>query len=153
MIARRFFILLFAAALAVLAAPRSIAAQQPAADPATEATVKRLASELRCPVCQGVSIEDSPTELANEMKSVIRGQLQEGKTPEQVKAYFVERYGEWILLQPKASGFNLIVYVLPLIMLLVGAGFVYRTVKRWSAVDPSELPLATAGGAGGGTEE
>jgi cytochrome c-type biogenesis protein CcmH len=141
MIARRLLLALVLALLAVLAAPAALNADPAARDPEVEAQVKRLASELRCPVCQGVSIDGSPTELANEMKDVIRQQLLQGDSPEEVKEYFVARYGEWILLQPKATGFNLTLYILPMVMLLVGMGFVVRTVRRWSAPDADELAL------------
>jgi len=100
-------------------------------NPEREEMVRRLASELRCPVCQGLSVQDSPTELSQQMKAVIRGQLEQGKTPDEVRAYFVSRYGEWILLKPEASGFNLVIYLLPLAMLLAGGVWVALTVRRW----------------------
>lgn len=94
--------------------------------------VKEVSSELRCVVCQGLSIQDSPSTLAQEMRSVVREQLAAGRTPEQVKAYFVERYGEWVLLRPKASGVNLIVYLLPIAMILGGAAFVFTKARSWT---------------------
>lgn len=103
-----------------------------AADTALEARVRELASGLRCPVCQGLSIEDSPTELAVEMKNIIREQLAAGRFPEEVRQYFVERYGEWVLLQPRASGFNLVVYVLPWVALLAGGAVIVVGVRRWT---------------------
>jgi cytochrome c-type biogenesis protein CcmH len=93
---------------------------------------RETASQLRCPVCQGESIEASPSELAVELKGVVREQLAAGRTPEEVKAFFVERYGEWILLQPKATGFNWLVYILPPVLLLAGGGFVYLLLRRWT---------------------
>ena len=104
--------------------------------------VRAVAAELRCPVCQGLSLADSPSELSQEMKDVIRAQLAEGKSPEEVKAYFVSKYGEWILMEPKAEGFNLAVYVLPVLALLGGGAFVFFTARRWVRV----------GGAGSPTE-
>lgn len=102
-------------------------------DPVLEEKTRKVASELRCPVCQGNSIQDSPSELAQEMKGVVRDQLASGKTPEQVKQYFIDKYGEWILLEPKASGFNLVVYLLPLVMVGVGGAVIWRAVKKWTA--------------------
>ena len=104
-----------------------------ASDSALEAMTTVLASELRCPVCQGNSIQDSPSELAQQMRDLIRDQLRSGKTPDEVRAYFVDKYGEWILLSPKAEGLNLIVYIVPLIAVLVGGLVVWRTVRRWTA--------------------
>ena len=102
-------------------------------DSALEAMTTALASELRCPVCQGNSIQDSPSELAQQMRDLIRDQLRSGSTPDEVRAYFVDKYGEWILLAPKAEGLNLIVYAIPFVALLVGGLVVWRTVRRWTA--------------------
>lgn len=102
-------------------------------DPVLEERTRQVAAELRCPVCQGNSIQDSPSELAQEMKGVVRDQLASGKSPEEVKAYFVAKYGEWILLEPKASGFNLVVYLLPLVMVLAGGFVIWRAVRKWTA--------------------
>jgi cytochrome c-type biogenesis protein CcmH len=108
-----------------------------AADSVLEAQTTALASELRCPVCQGNSIQDSPSELAQQMRDLIRDQLRSGKTPDQVRAYFVDKYGEWILLTPKATGFNLVVYIVPLLVILAGGAIVWRTVRRWT-VTPAD---------------
>ena len=102
-------------------------------DSALEAMTTALASELRCPVCQGNSIQDSPSELAQQMRSLIRDQLRSGKTPDEVRAYFVDKYGEWILLAPKAQGLNLIVYLVPFAALALGGFVVWRTVRRWTS--------------------
>jgi cytochrome c-type biogenesis protein CcmH len=117
--------------VALFAAPL---AQRPPTDSiaALEALTSEAAAGLRCPVCQGLSIEDSPTELALEMRAVVRDQLAAGRTPAEVRAYYVSKYGEWILLQPKAEGFNLMVYLLPIMSLLLGGGVVVLAVRRWT---------------------
>jgi cytochrome c-type biogenesis protein CcmH len=107
---------------------------------AIEAMTRTLAAELRCPVCQGLSIGDSPSELALEMRGVIRDQLVSGKTPAEVRKYFVDKYGEWILLTPEPEGLNLIVYVLPVLAILGGIALVWHVVKRWTARAEAELP-------------
>jgi cytochrome c-type biogenesis protein CcmH len=109
-------------------------------DSAVEARTTRLAAVLRCPVCQGLSIQDSPSELSQQMRALVKEQVALGKTDEEVKAYFVGRYGEWILLEPKATGFNLLVYLLPLVALIGGALVVRRVVKKWTT--PSS-PVST----------
>ena len=101
-------------------------------DSVLEAMTTVLASELRCPVCQGNSIQDSPSELALQMRDVIRDQLRAGKTPDEVRAYFVDKYGEWILLAPKAQGLNLIVYIVPFAAILLGGLVVWRTLRKWT---------------------
>ena len=129
--------------VATLALPGSASSQvdtgrtarriETAADSVLEAQTSALASELRCPVCQGNSIQDSPSELAQQMRDLIRDQLRAGKTPDEVRAYFVDKYGEWILLTPKATGFNLVVYLVPLLVILGGGAVVWRTVRRLTA--------------------
>ncbi len=117
----------------VLAPSNMVVAQQPTDSlAALEARTSAVAAQLRCPVCQGLSIEDSPTELALEMRAVIRDQLASGSSPAEVQAYFVSKYGEWILLQPKPEGFNLAVYALPIMALLLGGGAVGLAVRRWT---------------------
>lgn len=102
-----------------------------------EQRTSAVASELRCPVCQGLSIQDSPSELAQQMRAVVRDQLAAGRTPDEVKHYFVDKYGEWILLEPQAQGFNVLVYVLPVAAVLAGAAVVVIAVRRWSRPAPS----------------
>ena len=111
-----------------------------AADSLLEAQTTALASELRCPVCQGNSIQDSPSELALQMRDLIRDQLRAGKTPDEVRAYFVDKYGEWILLTPKATGFNLVVYLVPLLVILAGGAIVWRTVRRFTTTPADGTP-------------
>lgn len=91
-----------------------------------------IAAQLRCPVCQGLSLADSQSELSLQMRGVITEQLQAGKTDEQVIDYFVAKYGEWILLEPKARGFNLIAYFAPLLMLGAGIAVIYASVRKWT---------------------
>ncbi len=102
-----------------------------------EQRTSAVASTLRCPVCQGLSIQDSPSELAVQMRGVVRDQLAAGRTPDEVKQYFVEKYGEWILLEPEARGFNILVYILPVAAVLAGVAVVVVAVRRWSRPAPS----------------
>jgi cytochrome c-type biogenesis protein CcmH len=96
-----------------------------------EARVREVASQLRCPICQGLSVGDSPSELADEMRTLVREQLQQGKTSAEVLDYFAQRYGEWILLAPPKRGFNLVIWVLPFVLLPIGAAVVYLGARRW----------------------
>jgi cytochrome c-type biogenesis protein CcmH len=104
-------------------------------DSALEARTTAVASTLRCPVCQGESIQDSPSELAKQMRAVVRDRLRSGETPDQVKAYFVSRYGEWILLEPTMTGLNILLYVLPVVLVIGGLALVAFLVRRWTASD------------------
>ena len=89
-----------------------------------------LAAELRCPVCQNLSVADSPSEMANQMRDLIRERLTNGDSPDQVRAYFVSRYGEWILLAPKREGFNWVAWILPFAAILGGVGVIGVVVQR-----------------------
>ena len=124
------------AALAALAAFAPLAAaqqaQQAQSDSILEARTAALSAQLRCPVCQGLSIQDSPSELSQQMRAVVKDQLREGKTPDEVKAYFISKYGQWILLEPKPSGFNLLVYALPVALVAAGLGVVAVAVRKWT---------------------
>jgi cytochrome c-type biogenesis protein CcmH/NrfF len=117
---------------AQVAGPSVTPAAQQAADTALEARTAAVAAQLRCPVCQGVSIQDSPAELAQQMRNLVREQLRTGKSPDEVKAYFVSKYGEWILLQPRASGFNILVYALPVLAVLGGLALIVVAMRRWT---------------------
>ena len=120
---------LLPAALLLIAA---LAAAPLDAASVSEDTVQQIAAQLRCVVCQSLSVADSPSETANQMRAIIRERLAGGDTPEQVKAYFVERYGLWILLSPPREGFNLLVWVVPFVGLGAGLVLVLLLVRRWS---------------------
>jgi len=72
------------------------------------------------------------------MRALVREQLAAGKTPDEVKAYFIARYGEWILLAPRARGFNLVAYALPAFIFLAGLGLITIVVRRWTAAGAVE---------------
>lgn len=91
----------------------------------------RVAKQLRCPVCQQLSILDSPAELAVEMRSVVRERLDAGDSEEEVLAYFVSKYGQWVLLDPPKEGFNLVVWLGPVALLLGGAVVLTRVFRDW----------------------
>jgi cytochrome c-type biogenesis protein CcmH/NrfF len=125
---------------AIVPDPEQFDATAPTDDAALEADVRKLARQLRCPTCQALSIADSPSELAREMEGVIRLRLQEGMTPEEVRESFVEAYGEWVLLSPRPAGFNLLIYILPFAVLLLGAVIVILGMRKWlgAPTDPDE---------------
>lgn len=105
---------------------------------ATEA----VAAKLRCPVCQGLSVAASHTDTALAMKSEIEALLAEGFSEEQVLSWFEASYGEFIRLEPKAEGFNLLVWITPVVAILLGFGLIVwrsRTVGRARASKESVL--------------
>jgi len=107
-----------------------------------EDRVREIASELRCVVCQNLSVADSPSDLAKEMRNLVREQVQQGKSREEIQAYFVSRYGEYVLLSPPKRGFNLLVWGLPFLAIVVGGGVVYLVARRWTEQASANRPVA-----------
>ncbi len=116
----------------------------PGADSALDARTRDVASSLRCPVCQGQSLQDSDAPLAGEMRDLIRERLRAGETPADVRSYFVSKYGQWILLRPQAQGFVLAVYLLPILGLLAGGAVIVLAARRWVRAAPVEADGPTA---------
>lgn len=104
--------------------------------------VAEVASKLRCPVCRNQSVLESTATLSRQMQSVIREKLAAGESPEEIKAYFVDKYGEWILLRPEAEGIGLLVYVLPALALVAGGVLVFVLLRRWSREPDPAGPAA-----------
>ena len=94
-----------------------IVALQPASIPTASERADALASELRCPDCQGLSVADSPTGAAREIRRQVGEMVAGGATDVDVRAHFVARYGEWILLAPSAP----IVWLVPFVAIVVAA--------------------------------
>lgn len=93
---------------------------------------RAIATELRCVVCQNLSVADSPSEMAQQMRAIVREQLQAGRTPEQVKDFFVSKYGEWVLLKPKTTGFSALLWILPYVVLVLGVLAALWFIRRWT---------------------
>jgi cytochrome c-type biogenesis protein CcmH len=85
---------------------------------------------LRCPVCQGMSVADSPSEMAVNMKGQVRELLARGYTEEQILKYFELSYGQFVLLKPKFEGVNSLVWLLPVIALLIGGAIVFFKLRK-----------------------
>ncbi|HLJ08782.1 MAG TPA: cytochrome c-type biogenesis protein CcmH [Acidimicrobiia bacterium] len=101
----------------------------PARSPATRA--HDIAAVLRCPVCQGLSVADSPSPTAKAIYDDVRHRVDAGETDAAIKAYYVDHYGQWILLQPETSGVGALVWILPVTALLLGAGGLALAFRRW----------------------
>ena len=125
--------------LAVLAVSTALTGIARAASPVDERVVHDVAAQLRCVVCQNLSVADSPSETANQMRQIIRERLAAGESPEQVRAYFVQKYGQWILLSPPKEGFNLLVWVVPFAGLGAGLVLVAVVLRRWTR-RPAAVP-------------
>lgn len=103
---------------------------QPLADPGLEARAKAMQRELRCVVCQGQSIDESNAPLAADMRRLIRQQLEEGKSDDEIKGFFVARYGIFVLMNPPVSTDTLFLWFGPVLLVLLGGGAIAATVMR-----------------------
>ena len=98
--------------------------------PELEAKVIRIGKQLRCTVCQGVSIADSPASMARAQLDKVRELVKEGKSEQEIKEYFVARYGEWALLEPTTTGLNGFLWLAPVAMLVLGGLLIMGQVKK-----------------------
>jgi cytochrome c-type biogenesis protein CcmH len=115
---RRWALPIAIAALLALAALVLVEQLRPAGAPTQAQEAQQIAGELRCPDCQALSVAESQTAAAAAIRRQIVEQLADGRTPEQVRAYFVARYGEWILLAPTSP----FAWWIPAAAVLLGIG-------------------------------
>jgi len=126
-------ILAVAVAVAIAAAPRTEGAEQ---------RVARIAAELRCPVCQGLSVADSSSDTAREMRSVIQQRVAQGRGDDEIRAEFRRAYGDWILLSPPLLDPRGAVWLLPLVVIAAGALAVASRVGHPVSPTPTPEQLA-----------
>ncbi|MEL7428949.1 MAG: cytochrome c-type biogenesis protein [Pseudomonadota bacterium] len=110
-------------------------------DPQLEQRARSLSAEIRCLVCQNQSIDDSDAQLARDLRLLVREQLVEGKSDDQILSYLVERYGEFVLLRPPLGIHTLALWGFPAFIFLVGAFVVWRFYRRRSFASPQLQPL------------
>lgn len=108
-------------------------AARPEVDRSQEARVERIAREVRCPTCRGLSVAESDAEAATAVKVFIRDRLQQGASDAQVKAELQQRFGTGILLRPPASGLSGLVWALPVAALVAAAAGLGYAFWRWRA--------------------
>ena len=90
-------------------------------DPALEARARALSAQLRCMVCQNQSIDDSNADLARDLRVLVRDHIKKGETDEEILAYLVSRYGEFVLLKPVFSFRNMLLWGAPFVLIGFGA--------------------------------
>lgn len=122
-----------AVSMLMLATPTLADSKLPAArwaneqlpDPRQEAEAKALMEELRCLVCQGQSIADSDADLAGDMRAMVRQRIAAGETPEDVRSWLIQRYGNWVSYRPPVEPVTWPLWAAPLLLLIVG-GWLFR---------------------------
>jgi len=101
-------------------------------DPAMEARARDISAGLRCLVCRNESIDESNAELARDLRLLVRERLLEGDSNDEVVAYIVDRYGEYVLLRPTLTGSNLLLWLAGPAMALLGLGVAVAYLRRQS---------------------
>ena len=107
-------------------------------NPAQEARARHLFQQLRCVQCQNESIDDSYAPIAEDLRTIVRRQISQGATDQQVRAFLVQRYGEFILLTPTLSAANLALWLTPFVLILIGGAYLWIK-SRQPAVEASGL--------------
>ena len=107
--------------------------------PSAEARADALAAELRCPDCQGLSVADSQTPAAREIRRQVADLVAAGASDDEVRAHFVDRYGEWILLAPSAPA----LWLLPLLIVAAGAAALVAWLRRGAPAAVAPEPPVT----------
>lgn len=107
-------------------------------NPVLEARAREISAGLRCLVCQNQSIDDSDAGVARDLRILIREQLQQNKSNDDVVAFVVDRYGEYVLLKPRLTARTMVLWFTPFLILLVGAAALLRR-RSQPASEPDHL--------------
>lgn len=133
--------LVLVGAIVALGAALGVAALTGDRGPRTlDERVDEVASSLRCPVCQNLSVADSDSAIARSMRRQIAADLRAGATPEEIRAEFVAAYGEWILQAPPPEGINLMAWLAPAVVALAGVAVAAIALRRWTRRRSGEVP-------------
>ncbi len=113
-------------------------------DPALEARARAISQELRCVVCQNQSIDDSNAPLAKDMRMLVRERIQRGDSDDEVRAFLVQRYGNFVLLRPPLQLDTLALWLSPFLFLAVGGALVWSYLRRLARQADRNEPLSAA---------
>ena len=125
-----FALLMASPALADSNLPPSYWAYRQLPDAKQEAKAQALMQELRCLVCQGQSIADSDAELAGDMRDLVRRRIAAGEKPDRIRAWLIERYGNWVSYRPSADPIAWPLWAAPIVLLIFGGAMVAGRLKR-----------------------
>ena len=126
-------IVIWTSILVVFAFTITALAQEEGPDSISDDQVNLVAKQLYCPVCENIPLDVCPTQACSEWREMIREKLAEGWNETQVKNYFVTQYGDRVLGAPPARGLNWLVYVIPPLVIVLGAIFLLRSMTLWQA--------------------
>lgn len=122
---------LIGVALLMLSLPAfAIFTEKPLADPEQEARAQHLMREFRCLVCQNQAISESHADLAGDMRAIVRERIAAGDDNDAVRQYFIDRYGDWVLLDPPLNRKTILLWAGGGVILLVGVGLIFIRMRR-----------------------
>jgi cytochrome c-type biogenesis protein CcmH len=136
MIVARAFALICLSLLAPLAAP-AVQPDEIMTDPRLEARARALSAQLRCLVCQNESIDESHADLARDLRFLVRERLQAGDNDDQIRAFLVRRYGDFILLKPPFKLETWLLWGAPFLVLLTGGCIILIARRRQQSFAPA----------------
>ncbi|MBI1360911.1 MAG: cytochrome c-type biogenesis protein CcmH [Alphaproteobacteria bacterium] len=116
--------------IAALVMAIAVSGDLPLADPEKEARAQSLMREIRCVVCENEPVSQSTADIAVDMRRVIRQQVMEGDTNDEVRKYFSDRYGQFVLFRPPVTGLGLLLWVFPFLLLLGAGGAIAARLSR-----------------------
>lgn len=118
----------------------SLALAQASLSPAQEAQAQAIGRTIRCPVCQGLPITESPSELSQSMLRELREQVVAGRSRDQITGYFAARYGDTVLLDPPRRGVNLLLWLGPIAAAVLGVWWLSSYLKRTRGAATASVP-------------
>ncbi len=138
---RRILLILMTLMLSII--PQTVIAQTESlppdlamADDSLQEKLREVSRTLRCAVCQSETIWESNATLAIQMRDIVMERLIAGESPDEIRAYFVSRYGDYIVFKPRFRGLNLLLWGGPFILLSIGGFMLFRNLRKWTRPSP-----------------
>lgn len=119
----------------------SILFSAPLSEEQVQNKVREISKTLRCAVCQSESVWESNAELALQMRAIVQERVIAGQSGDEIRAYFISRYGDFIVLKPRLRGINYLIWFGPFILLIVAGILIYRKIRTWIAQSSPATPL------------
>ena len=126
-----------------------VSAQQPTP---SDDEVNAIAQQLFCPICENTPLDVCPTEACHDWRELIRQMLAQGKTPNEIKQYFVDHYGARVLSEPPLTGLGWLAYVVPPVAFMIGVFLLFRAFRTWKQF-PKEPTMEVVAGSKPAEEE
>ena len=140
----KLMLVLLAAICLAGGARQLVQAQSPVAPTPSDDQVNAIARQFYCPVCSNTPLDVCATTQCAQWRELIRQELAEGWTPQRIKDYFVQQYGDQVLPVPPARGFNWLIYILPPVAILIGIYILYLALRGARKAAPEAAPAAPA---------